>query len=158
MQTHSAFKLQDNPEYGFLADGEGSAFYQYTLFSALSAMAAQQQPQKHQQYQQYQQQQQYPQRDAYVPQPVPVAPEPLPPDVITNWETVLNQLTGSKVGHLPFNRCQIVMKVTESALPRYQALLGCCVSRSPPMLPGQGFVDERRARAHAFCTRAGRLA
>lgn len=104
-------------------------------------MAAQQQPQQHQQYQQYQQQQ-YPQQHAYVPQQAPAVPDPLPPDVVTNWETVLNQLTGSKVGRVPFNRCQTALQATRSASARYEAPLGCCVSRSPPVLPDQGVVDE----------------
>jgi hypothetical protein len=32
--------LQDNAEYGFLFDGEGSAFYRHALYSGLSAGAA----------------------------------------------------------------------------------------------------------------------
>ena len=54
--------LQDNPEYGFLFDGEGAPYYRYTLFAALAAAAtnvqpqqqALQQPQAPQQPQQYQ--------------------------------------------------------------------------------------------------------
>jgi len=117
---------QDNPEYGFLADGEGSAFYQYTLFSALSALAAQQHQQHQYQQQppmpQQQQQHQYqPQPDhsyGQPPQPGQAYAQPqlqqasaqveqqLPPDVVANWDTVLNQLTGSKVRGGPFHSSQ----------------------------------------------------
>ncbi len=43
---------QDNPEYGFLFDGEGSAFYKWSLYSTLSAAAAAAGPQGQQQQQQ----------------------------------------------------------------------------------------------------------
>lgn len=73
---------QDNPEYGFLFDGDGSSYYQYLLYSGLSAEAPpqqdpqqahaqQQQPPQQQdgtapqQHQQQQQQQQHPHQQQY---------------------------------------------------------------------------------------------
>ena len=118
---------QDNPEYGFLADGEGSAFYHHTLFSALSAMAAQQQPQQHQQYQQLAHPQQPAPEQAFTQSqqahqaPAAAAePPPLPSDVVANWDTVLNQLTGSKVGDVA-RECESLWGAGSEALQARKA-------------------------------------
>lgn len=75
---HVSLTVQDNPEYGFLFEGDGSAYYRYSLYCGLSASAAAAHPvghpQPHEQQQappqqegaaQHQQQPQHPQFPGY---------------------------------------------------------------------------------------------
>jgi hypothetical protein len=86
-------KQRDNPEYAFLHGGDGSDYYQWSLYCALHGLPAAQPPQAA--------------APPAAPPAQPPAPEPqpedtsaalatLPVEVSSGWQQVLDLLTGSR--------------------------------------------------------------